>query len=127
MANFVLHHLIIPSLRDQILAGSSSAIGKHLVTHRFWNEKAIRKDVRFRPLLAASRANFPHALVLAAEFDLPRLEGDAYRDKLEHSDISVTYQHADGAVHGCFSVTHSQTHSQEAHTAIQSFIHNLRK
>ncbi len=84
-----------------------------------------RDDVRFRPLLAQSHSNLPQALIFAAEFDLLKPEAEAYRDKLVASGVPVTYHQADGGVHGYFSAMDGQTHAQQAHGAIKSFVRKL--
>jgi len=126
--------LIYPSVdldvtHPRMDAFESPLLNKHEIewfVDQYVPNSADREDVKFRPLLAESHENLPPALILTAEFDLLRFEGEAYRDKLERSGVPVTYQQADGALHAYFSLTDGQTHSLEAHAAIQSFILNLR-
>lgn len=84
--------------------------------------KADRSDPRFAPFRATSHADLPPALITTAEFDLLRAEGEAYRDVLEAADVPVTYEQADGAIHGYFSLMDGQTHAMQAQKAIRDFI-----
>ncbi|TCO13156.1 acetyl esterase [Kribbella steppae] len=57
------------------------------------------------PLLAESHANLPPVLVITAEYDPLRDEGEYYAEKLHAADVPTTLSRYDGMVHGFFAMS----------------------
>jgi acetyl esterase len=57
-------------------------------------------DWRLSPICAPSHAGVAPAVVVTAEFDPLRDEGDAYAETLQAAGVPVTHLRADGMIHG---------------------------
>jgi len=68
-------------------------------------DPAQRLDPRASPLLARDFAGLPKTLVITAEYDPLRDEGEAYARKLEAAGVDATCVRYDGAVHGFFQMS----------------------
>lgn len=66
------------------------------------------------PLAAADVRNLPPTLVMTAEFDPLRDEGQVYADRLRASGVACAYRCIDGMVHGFISQTDLHRQAREA-------------
>lgn len=81
-------------------------------------------DPRLSPLLAASLAGLPPAILITAEMDPLRDDGEAYADALTAAGVEVIRHRYDGLVHGFFAMGNFSTTAQ---AAVDEICSDLRK
>jgi acetyl esterase len=78
------------------------------------------RDPRASPLLAERFAELPPALVITAEHDPLRDEGEQYAEKLAAAGVPVRLSRYEGMVHGFFAMTRQLTPARAAHAEAAS-------
>jgi len=73
--------------------------------HHYLPEGTDPKDPMASPIYTPELSDLPSALVITAEFDPLRDEGEAYGKLMEQAGVAVTTSRYDGMVHGFFSMT----------------------
>lgn len=70
----------------------------------YLNTEAEADDPRFAPLFAADLERLPPALIITAEYDVVRDEGEMYAERLQKSGVSTKLSRYDGMIHAFISM-----------------------
>ena len=96
------HRFDTPSYRDY---GNGYLLTRDAMVY-FWNhylgEQADGTGPLASPLRAATLAGLPPAIVITAEYDPLRDDGEAYAARLRADDVAVELVRYDGQIHGFF-------------------------
>jgi acetyl esterase len=72
--------------------------------HYLGGDESLRSDPRASPRLAEDLRGLPPAIVLTAQYDPLRDDGDAYAAALEAAGVRVIHRRFEGLVHGFFAL-----------------------
>ncbi len=84
--------------------------------------EADRQNPYFAPYLAENLADQPDTLILTAEYDPLRDEGEAYGKRLAKAGNRVQVKRIEGALHGFFALGIKHLHVQESFRYINEFL-----
>jgi acetyl esterase len=93
-----------PSIEQNGTDYMLTAAGLRWFYDHYLGDKGDPKDPILSPLFASDVSGLPPALVLTAEFDPLRDEGEAYAARLKEAGVPVTVKRYDGLIHGFFSM-----------------------
>lgn len=85
-------------------------------------EEKNKKNAYFAPLLASDFSNQPKTLIITAEFDPLRDEGEAYGKKLREAGNEVKIVRIPDALHGFFSLPSKFSQVQDCYKVINEFL-----
>jgi acetyl esterase len=111
----IVYQLLIYPATDYFIPGTASIRENgqgYFLTYDsmvwFWNHYSASEEDALNPMMAPLRAkdfhNLPPALVITAEYDPLRDEGEMYAAKLQEAGVSVTSTRYNGMIHGFFSM-----------------------
>jgi acetyl esterase len=97
--------LSYPSMRENGEGYFLTAAGLEWFRGHYLHAEADAKDPLASPIYTDDLSGLPPALVVTAEFDPLRDEGEAYAKRLEEAGVPVTSTRYDGQIHGFFTMT----------------------
>ena len=86
------------------------------------NEEKDKGNPYFAPIKAKDFSNLPKALILTAEFDPLRDEGEDYGRRMQNANVDVKMYRIRNAVHGFFALGLKHYHVQESLEYICRFL-----
>ena len=88
----------------------------------YQSTEADRQNPYFAPILAQDLSHQPRTLILTAQFDPLRDEGEAYGERLREAGNEVQIHRIKDALHGFFALGIKYYHVQESFTVINQFL-----
>lgn len=114
------------SYEENAEAGFLTTVGtRWFYGHYLSGQDPLREDPRVSPLLAdpARLLSAPAAMVITAEFDPLRDEGEAYARALADAGVTTSHVRFDGQVHGFFSMFGLIDDARSAHALAAEAVH----
>jgi len=92
-------------------------------TELYCSSKADFMNPYFAPLLAEDFSNQPQTLVISAQYDLLRDEGEEYGRRLAYAGNKVSIYRVSDALHGFISLSPKISQVKDTYDAINRFLH----
>jgi acetyl esterase len=93
-----------PSMRDNSEGYFLTKADMEWFSNHYISSEEDKKHLLASPALAADLSGLPPALIITAEFDPLRDEGEQYGDLLKAAGVPVTVSRYDGMIHGFLSM-----------------------
>ena len=130
----LVYQLLIYPATDYFIPGTASISENgqgYFLTYDsmvwFWNHYATSEEDAYNPMMAPLRAtdfhNLPPALVITAEYDPLRDEGEMYAAKLQEAGVPVTATRYNGMIHGFFSMANIMDQAKVAIAEAAAALH----
>ena len=103
-----------PSLRENAEGYFLTSDDMDWFTNHYLNSTADRTNPLASPMQADDLSELPPALVITAEYDPLRDEGEAYGQQLQEAGVPVTISRYDGMIHGFLSIEPMTDKGQQA-------------
>ncbi|WNC16499.1 alpha/beta hydrolase [Brevibacillus brevis] len=91
----------------------------------YLNAEEEKTDVRASPLLSEDLSGLPPALVITAEYDPLRDEGEMYAERLRQAGVPVELTRYDGMIHGFFWMAGIMDKGAQAITQVASRLRSV--
>ncbi|NLG05050.1 MAG: alpha/beta hydrolase [Clostridia bacterium] len=88
----------------------------------YQNTQEDRQNPYFAPLIAEDLSHQPRTLIITAEFDPLRDEGEAYGKRLLEAGVEVSVHRIKDALHGFFALGIKYLHVEESFKIINQFL-----
>lgn len=115
-----------PSVRENGTGYLLTSVKMEDYLKLYERDEKDRENPYFAPILAEDLSDLPNTLILTAEFDPLRDEGEAYGKKLEDAGNQVEVHRIPGALHGYFALGISHLHVQESFAYINEFLEKYK-
>nr|ADR31550.1 EST1 [uncultured microorganism] len=103
-----------PSLRENAEGYFLTSDDMDWFTNHYLNSNADRTNPLASPMQADDLSELPPALVITAEYDPLRDEGESYGKQLQEAGVPVTISRYDGMIHGFLSLEPMTDKGQQA-------------
>ena len=118
------YHFDTPSYRQNAEGYLLTRVGMEWLWKQYLARDEDGREPYASPMRAADLGNLPPALIITAEYDPLRDEGEAYAERLRDAGVPVTLSRYDGMIHGFFRRT---AEFDKAKVAVAEVAHALKR